>query len=202
MSGEREAVDFKDIIERMSKDELSEKQWPNIVGGECSETELVDWLNRLDLSDMPIRIWSYTDRCTFGDEGPPATAERLERARLFGPGGDLDVRRDGDRFHWRYVGAADQAPEGDRLPHPGTPERPVYRRTRQALLWGTREKEQKQWFDDRVAGAGLTYFAEPPALSDGVEERVKVEYREYTQAGRTIAVWLRGLHRHEEEKNE
>ncbi len=207
MSGERDAVDFKRIIKQMEKDALTPEEWPTIVGGECSEAELVDWLGRLDLSKMRVRIWAYTDRCTIaessaGDEGPPATAERLERARLFGPGGDLDVRRDGERFHWRYVGEADHAPDGDQLPYPGTPERPVYCRTRKALLWGTREKEQKQWFDDRVAGAGLTYFAEPPKLPDGVEERVTVEYREYTQAGRTLAVWLRGLHRHEEKKNE
>lgn len=200
MSGKRDAVNFKKIINQMTDDALEKKEWPTVVGGECSEAELVDWLDGLDLSGMPTRIWSYTDHCTFGDEGPPATAKRLERARLFGPGGDLDVRRDGERFRWRYVGEADYAPDGDRLSYPGTPERPVYCRTRKALLWGTREKEQARWFDDRVAGAGLTYFAETPALPDGVEERVKVECREYTQAGRTIAVWLRGLNRYKKEK--
>ena len=66
-------------------------------------------------------------------------------------------------------------------------------RERTALLWGTRERDQKQWFDDRVSGASLTYFPDPPSLPEKVEERVQVRFREYTQAGRTLVVWLRKL---------
>lgn len=205
MSSEREAVDFEDIIDRMSGEELSAEDWPTMVGGECAEGGLVDWLGALDLSGMPIRIWSFTDHCTIGNDGPPQTVKHLERARLFGADGDLDVRRDKDRFHWRYVGKAEYAPEYEKkqkLEWPGTDVSPVYCRVREALLWGTREKEQGQWFEDRVAGAELTYFAETPALPDQVEERVKVKFQEYTQAGRTLAVWLLGLERYQEEKND
>ena len=205
MSGEREAVNFKKIINRMTDDELVEEEWPTVAGGTCDEGELVDWLDALDLSGMPIRIWSFTEHCTIGDDGPPQTVKHLERARLFGAGGDLDVRRDGGRFRWRSVGKAEYAPEYERkqkLEWPGTDVSPVYCRVREALLWGTREKDQEQWFEDRVAGAKLTYFAETPALPDQVEERVKVKFREYTQAGRTLAVRLLGLERYEEEKND
>jgi hypothetical protein len=38
-----------------------------------------------------------------------------------------------------------------------------------------------------VAGAALTYPI------SGAPERVKVRYREYTQAGRPFAVWYTGL---------
>jgi hypothetical protein len=188
MSEKRRAVDFPNLIRRMKEDELKPSEWPTVVGGECSEAELVDWLNGLDLSAMEVRIWESTDRCTIGDDGPPETAGWLERARIFGAGGDLDVRRDGDDFRWRYVGEADYAPEEEELlPYPGTPERPVYRRTREALLWGERKEGQPQWFDDRTAGADLSYPVE------GAPARVQVHYWEYTQAGRTLAVWLRGL---------
>ncbi|MDY6876466.1 MAG: CRISPR-associated protein Csx19 [Chloroflexota bacterium] len=205
MSRERRAVDFKALIEQMDREQISAGQWPTVVGGKCAEGEMVDWLKDLDLSGMPIRIWSFTDHCTINDDGPPQTVKHLERARIFGAGGDLDMRRDGDRFHWRYVGKAEYAPkyEGKQnLEWPGTDVSPIYCREREALLWGTRKKEQGQWFEDRVAGADLTYFAKTPALLDQVEERVKVKFWEYTQAGRTLAIWLLGLVRYEEEKND
>jgi hypothetical protein len=34
----------------------------------------------------------------------PAEPLALERARLFGEQGDLDLRRDGDSFRWRFIG--------------------------------------------------------------------------------------------------
>lgn len=201
MSGKRQAVNFKKLIDQMEDDKLSAGEWPRIVGGSCTEAELVNWLGNLDLSDLIVRIWEFTDRCTIGDDGPPGTAEKLERARLFGEGGDLDIRRNGNRFLWHYVGEADHAPEGETLTYPGTTESPVYCRERKSLLWGTREKEKEQWFDDRVSGAELTYFTETPALPGNVEERVKVKFREYTQAGRRLVVWLLKLEGHQEAKN-
>lgn len=188
MSSKRQAVNFKKLIDRMEEDELSAEQWPTIVGSSCPEADLVDWLSALDLSELDVRIWEFTDRCTIGTKGPPESAERLERARLFGEGGDLDIRRDGTDFFWRYVGWADHAPDGETLEYPGASEEPVYRHSEQtALLWGERKTGQTQWFDDRTAGADLRY---PVA---GAPARVQVRYWEYTQAGRTLAVWLRGL---------
>ncbi len=188
MSGKRQAVNFTEIVKQMEKEKLTAAEWPAVVGGKCAEADLVSWLNGLDLSDMDVRIWELTNRCTIGNDAPPEAADRLERARLFGTGGDLDVRRDGNRFRWRYVGKAEYVPKSDEsLAWPGTPEEPVYRREQTALLWGKRKKGQPQWFDDRTAGADLSY---PVA---GVPARVQVRYVEYTQAGRTLAVWLRGL---------
>ena len=193
MSGKRKVVSFEEILSRMDDDRLTPDEWPTIVGGKCSEGGLMDWLSNLSLKGMTHRIWEFTDRCTIGADGPPETAEWLERARLFGEGGDLDLRRDGDRFLWRYVGKKEKAPKGAVLEWPGSDVAPVYCRERTALLWGTRKGEQEQWFDDRVSGASLTYFSGPLPLPEKVEERVQVRYCEYTQAGRTLAVWLRGL---------
>ena len=204
MSKTRKAVNFKELLSQMKKDELAAEKWPTIVGGECGEAELLDWLDGLNLQEMPYHIWSFTDHCTISDDGPPESAGRLERARLFGKGGDLDIRRHGQDFFWRYVGKAAYAPKHDKkqtLEWPGNDTSPVYCRKRTALLWGTREKEQKQWFDDRVSGARLTYFSETPPLPDNVEERVNVKFSEYTQAGRTLVVWLLKLERYKEAKN-
>ena len=198
MSGKRQAVNFKNLVDQMEKDELSAEQWPTVVGGKCAEADLVDWLNGLDLSGMDVRIWEFTDRCTIGDDGPPETAERLERARLFGGGGDFNIRRDGQDFLWRYVGKAKYAPEHEekqKLEWPGTEVSPVYCRERKALLWGERKEGQPQWFDDRTAGADLSYSVEDAPA------RVQMRYVEYTQAGRTLAVWLLKLERYKEAKN-
>ena len=89
---------------------------------------------------------------------------------------------------WRFVGKAEYAPEGKLLQlQTGEEIDPVYRRERTALLWGERKEGQPRWFDDRTAGAALTYPVE------GAPARVQVRYCEYTQAGRTLAVWLRKL---------
>lgn len=188
MSGKRQAVDFEKIVKQMEREKLTAAKWPTIVGGECAEADLISWLSKLDLSGMDVRIWEFTDRCIIDNNGSPAAANRLERARLFGRDGDLDIRRDGKDFLWRYVGKVEYAPESDyELAWPGTLEEPVYCRVRTALLWGERKEGQAQWFDDRTAGADLSYpVAKSPA-------RVQVRYVEYTQAGRTLAVWLLGL---------
>ena len=200
MSKERKAVDFAKLLERMEKDRRPAEGWPTITGAECAEGKLLEWLEELEdlkLTEMAVRIWEFTDRCIIGDDGPPETAKWLERARLFGEGGDLDIRRDGDRFLWRFVGKEEYAPDGERLELPtGDEINPVYRRERTALLWGERKEGQSQWFDDRTAGAALTYPV------DGAPARVKVRYYEYTQAGRILVIWLRKLERYEEAKND
>ena len=196
MSEKRKAVSFRELLKQMEKDKEPAEGWPTITGGECAEGGLSEWLKMFDLTEMDVCIWEFTDHCTIGSDGPPERVERLERARIFGEGGDLDVRRDGERFRWRYVGKPEHAPKDDNaqeLKWHDTDISPVYCRERTALLWGTRKGKQKQWFDDRVSGASLTYFSDPPSLPEKVEERVQVRYYEYTQAGRTLVVWLRGL---------
>ena len=188
MSEERKAVDFTELLEQMEEDRRPAEGWPTIAGAECTEGKLLEWLGDLDLTEMDFRIWEFTDHCTIGHDGPPETAKWLERARLFGEGGDLDIRRDGSRFLWRFVGKGKYAPDGERLDLPtGDEINPVYRRVQTALLWGERKEGQSQWFDDRTAGADLTYPV------SGAPARVQVRYCEYTRAGRTLAVWLQGL---------
>jgi hypothetical protein len=201
-----QSVNFDALLAQMEEDrQRFNKHRPTIVGGQCAEVKLLEWLGKLKLDDMPVRIWEFTDHCTIGPEGPPANAERLERARLFGEGGDLELRRNGNEFRWRYIGKADHAPKDDKaqaLAWPDDADSPVYCSERRALLWGTREGEQKQWFEDRVSGAALTYLTDPPSLPDKMRERIWIKFLEYTQAGRTLAVWLLGLEAYQEVKND
>jgi hypothetical protein len=158
-------------------------------GGTCAEDALTDFLNGWPLGRMPYRIWESTDRIAF-EEQPPTNVALLERGRLFGAGGDLELRRDGGTFHWRFVGAPEvRPPQGYDTDdanfwaqHPGVAFH-CYEET--ALLWGKRQGDR--WHDDRVAAARLDY----PAPDDA--ERAQVLYKVYSRAGRVEFVWLIGL---------
>lgn len=184
----REAIDFDDLVTALVESQTPPKgSWPAIVSGECESGEFLDWLHKLCLKKLDVRIWCYTDRCEIGEAAAPQNIAYLERARLFGCGGDVDIWRDGQGFRWRYIGPSDNAPTGRALSWPRNETNPVFCRERTALLWGNRPKGRARWHDDRVAGAALTYPI------DGAPERVQVTYREYTQAGRPFAVWFTGL---------
>ncbi len=185
----RKAIDFKELVgDLIENQQAPEEGWFIIVGGKCEEDALLDWLEDLDLATLDIRIWFYTDACVIGsDATPEEDVALLERARLFGPGGDLEIWRGRRGFRWRYVGLAAHAPQGEVLSWPDDKNSPVFWRERTALLWGNRPAGQKRWHDDRVAGAALDYPV------SGTPERVHVRYREYTQAGRPFAIWLREL---------
>jgi len=185
---ERKAIDFKGLVDELTKGQTEpEEGWPVIVSGKCADDALLNWLGNLDLTELGVRIWCYTDACDIGADAAPQDIALLERARLFGPAGDLEIWRKDKDFRWRYVGLAAYAPQGELLPWPGTETNPVYARECTALLWGQRPKDKSFWYDDRTAGAALTYPV------SGAPERVQVYYREYTQAGRPFAIWLRGL---------
>ena len=201
MNAKPEPISFPKLIQDMRDSICSD--WPTVVGGVWSDgAEMKKQLGAFkSKSALGWRVWEMTDSCTIGhdwfeeqDQDGKDNWRWLERARLFGEGGDLDIRRDGERFLWRYVGEPDHAPPcGNKLePDDGSP---VYCREQTALLWGTRERDQEQWFDDRVSGAKLTYAV------DGDPERVQVRYREYTQAGQALTVWLQGLEAYEEVDN-
>ena len=169
-----------------------------ILGGECTENFVLQLLQQWPtLSQLTYRIWEYTDRIEITMEGkegavPEWEAIRsLERGRVFGEkGGDLSLRRDGDRFLWRFVG-----PAGTVAPEIGNPEdfwktgKPgaaFYQNEETALLWGERREGSQTWFDSRAAKAVLRY----PIDS---RNRVQVKYRTYSHEGRLEFVWMTQL---------
>jgi len=187
----------------MSEPKTIRKGQLAIWGGECSEATVLTLLqNWPGLAEMPYRIWEYTDEIKFEKDGQlPASFQWLERARLFGEGGDLTLRRDGEKFHWWFVGLPG-IPLPDILPvdleeikkkaknfWDHDPQACFNEETATMLLWGNRPENNNLFWDDRVAGANLSY----EKMVAGPAERVEIEYVTYSRAGRLEFVWLREL---------
>jgi hypothetical protein len=85
-----------------------------VVGGTVDEAgveQLARWLQSLGEDGW----WSFrewTDRMRLAKDlaGTEGDVARLVWARWFGTPGDLEVRRDGPRFRWRWVGDAGVRP--------------------------------------------------------------------------------------------
>jgi len=195
MSKQREAIDFGQLARQVRQDDW---YWGQdqlaIWGGWCATDDdlfklLQQWPQRDEA--MPYRIWEYSDRIDFEEKRLPQDAHWLERGRLFGPGGDLEVRRDGDRFYWRFVGQRGaQLPDGpfhaqDFWGQASAGTR-FFHSVEHALLWGERQESLNLWFEDRTARAELKY----PWDQVG---RVQVKYRTFSCGGRVEFVWLLGL---------
>lgn len=195
MSKQKQAIDFGKLVAELQdpgrqwgKDQLA------IWGGWCRSADVLtllqDWPQRDET--MPYRTWEYADQITIEEKTLPSNSERLERGRLFGPGGDLTVRRDGDRFRWHFVGKPDvQLPTGDFhaesfWAQPGEDQTEFYQREEQALLWGERPANFDLWFEDRTGQAKLKY----PVAQPG---RVRVKYQLFSRDGQVQFVWLLGL---------
>jgi hypothetical protein len=197
MNRDKYRVEFAELIEDV-KQPLCSREHLAVWGGTCAEDALTDFLNGWPLERMPYRIWESTDRIDFGKNKPVSNITLLERGRLFGPGGDLDLRRDGGIFRWRFVGAPYVRPPQDCdtaganfwAQHPDAAFH-CYEET--ALLWGERKGER--WHDDRVAAAELDY----PATDNA--ERVQVQYKVYSREGRVEFVWLTELREWKEESD-
>ena len=149
---------------------------------------------------MPWRIWEHISEIGFADE--PQAPDLLQRGEIFGEGGHLSLRRDGNLWYWRYIGPADQpAPAGfEEAPEcanfwTADPNKDVVLRCyeERVLLWGeqvedTNGKSTGRWWEDRVAAARLAY----PIQQTG-RERVCLKFNRFTKAGRTVFVWYRSL---------
>ncbi len=178
---------------KVGKDKLS------IWGGTCEAGQVLaligNWPNR---AQMPYRIWEYTSKITIGkdggDDSEPEGYQYLERGRMFGETGDLTVRRDGEKFRWWFVGKLGTEPpamcQEDATPYFANGcEDDTFNENlvNTALLWGSREDGRQNFWEDRVAGAPLTYPVDDNA------KRVKIEYATYTRAGRVEFVWMKKL---------
>jgi hypothetical protein len=174
-----------------------------IFGGQFAPTDLERFLDAWEScwDGMPWRVWEYVHGIEFTDD--TANHKYLQRAEVFGTGGHLSLRRDGNRWLWHYIGPADQsAPTG--FEHPDvcadfwtSPEgqtAQLRRYAEYALLWGAEivdlqtEQPTGRWWEDRVAGASLCY---PDQLTG--HSRVQLHFWHFTEGGKTAFVWYRGL---------
>ena len=171
------------------------KESLSIWGGRIREGDVRKFLEMWPtISGMPYRIWEYASHIVFEKYTLPEDLYLLQRGRLFGEGGDLELRRDGQDFSWRYIGPAGVSPpEGCEAQsywelHPKVS---FHQREESVMLWGRREEDR--WADARVGRAFLTY----PANSTW--ERVLLRYRAYSKTGRVQFVWYLALNEWKEE---
>ncbi len=198
-------IDFKQRIGELRETTLGAQLRPALWGGrftavfEQIEAFLAAWKS----FDMPWRIceWVSDFQFDYQPAAMPSELEWLERVRLFGPGGDLELRRDGTGMLWRFVGAGDASlPLGFVFLPPGTalgenrfaaydywqqrPTRiegsktmlPLACLEQRALLWGSRR--------ERVLADGTSLIVWPenrvagqrrPPVYPGPVELLKVE---------------------------
>ena len=199
---ERRQVDFDQLVNQVRASQVGKEQLA-IWGGKCSETQVLDLVQQWPTLDrMPCHIWEYCSDITFDRDAWPEDVQLLERGRLFGEGGDLSLRRDGDHFRWWFIGPAGVIPPGGGKDFwQANPGVTFHEYEGTALLWGKGKQAQIGdetvwwWFDDRVARAKLCYPVE------GQPGRVQIEYRIYSRAGRVEFVWLMGLSEYKEADN-
>jgi len=164
-----------------------------IVGGDVREEEIAQFLQQAPLSEMKWCSWEWDHRIILGEyTGTPGEIEYLERGRIFGKGGDLSVRRDGERFLWNYIGPSGVPWEesGYTLYDFWLENRDVHLQRwgkKNALLWGVL-KENGARIESRVGFNKLEY---PPEFAGS--RRVVIEYYEYLYEGRNAFVWWYGL---------
>lgn len=193
-----EWLDLVMLVRGMYAARQSKHKRPAVVGGCFAAEKLQAFLVACGVprQGMPWALWQWTDRIDLQHgAGIPGDVDYLDRGRLFGAEGDLELRRDGNRFRWRYVGEHNdalllsvQAGEfGTSEPATGadTVQLSPYERT--ALLWGEDKSGQGKWHEDRVGWANLDY---PGMKGNPV---VQVRYIEYLLEGNVELVRLLGL---------
>ena len=179
---------FDDLLKekRISRNDIQ------IWGGEIEEKEIKDFIRKWDLSDMPYRIVETVKDITISKDKDniDIDPEIVERIRIFGDGGDLDLMRDSSCFRWRYIGK-NPPPQDitaeDFWEKKENRDKKFFVEEKEALLWGRYSQDMKQWHDDRVAKTKLLYPI------NGNPERVKILYKTLSEKGVVSFVWFTGL---------
>ena len=201
------SIDFQALIDQLEAAVVSTEQSPTIEGGRFAASALSDFLDSWDLGGrgMPRRLWEWVSDLLWEhgaaglpfDSTPALRRDWLERARIFGPGGDLSWRREGGEFVWHFVGAnGAQIPAALTNDEAGDAEGSQTDRLvaycGATALWGNRRPLSGGgvfWQEDRVAGVKEPLYY-PGA---GGPERVQLAYCEYLQGADVVAVWWLGL---------
>jgi hypothetical protein len=142
---------------------------------------LAEWVHDLQL--LSAAAWSaHPGR---------GRVDLLERLRIFGLGGDFELRRDEDRLFWRWIGPAEAVVPASGE-HAGrdfwaADHQPAFvRREIEHLLWGKLDQKTRVWVDDRLARTPLHYPVEPQAK---IAERVVLRGWQFIADGTAQFVW-------------
>lgn len=141
---------------------------------------LAEWVHNMEL--LSSEAWQcHADRLKH---------HLLERVRIFGRGGDFELRRDENCLSWRWVGPT-PAPEINNELLAGVdfwrPETSgLLRVDIEHLLWGKLDTKRGVWLDDRVAREPLRY---PIEAESGSNERVIIHGSQFIAGGAPQFVW-------------
>jgi hypothetical protein len=190
----QQAVDFSQLVEQVNQQTVGSADIA-IWSGTCSAANLSVFLDawKLPNESMPFCIWEQLSAITFNRQHRLADEDIrwLQRGRIFGEGGDLELRRAGDHFEWRLIEDVGlKPPEGQIAESFWTiePQARFHRyANRRLLLWGERSTDDDRWFEDRVARADLTY----PASAEW--PRIWLEYEVFSRNGTPEFVWFQRL---------
>ena len=168
-----------------------------IIGGSFSPERLEEFLTAWGLprETTPHCLWETVSDWSFLHGSLPTSDRTFERAKFFGHGGELNIRREQGGLHWHFLGSPatpvasgfesrnfwDEYPDVRFRAHDAT-----------ALLWGKlRDVEQggHLWYDDRVGWARLAY-PHPAA------ERLEIELTNLMDHGQIAFVWWKELRAH------
>ena len=159
-----------------------------------------EWTHRMRLQEV-----EHDRERDTGDDGCrcgwwPSDTHLLERARWFGPGGDLEAVRETDRFRWRFVGPRDALglegiDDGSDFFDDGALLRVGEEEA--ALLWDAPASATEIDGDARIRHAAAVDARTLALLTEmrrGQERRrVRVRYRALYDRGVVAAAWLLGL---------
>lgn len=203
-----EAIDFdREVQQLVHQDPLIRADSGIAIwGGEVHAQRISEFLRAWDVTAMPYRLLEYAHRIEFTDGPLPTAAELhlLERARLFGTGGDLSLRRHAHIFHWHFIGLQSMVRPKDVTLRDfwttspdiqANPALALRQCHESALLWGDYKAELGRWQDDRVGWASLIYpITTPTAKQPG--KRVWLHYTVFTDGGQIAFVWWKELKEH------
>lgn len=180
-----------ELVGRLASARRVGKEHLAIRGGTLRPEDVLPWLETWNLpqADMPWAIWEHYDRIevTFAQH-VPKRPDLLERLCIFGEGGDLALRRDGEMIAWRFLGPAGAGAPGGVDFFARSPLARFWEEESCALLWGEADESAPgRWWEARVGRAQLSY----PRM-EGVR-RVKVRYRTYSACGQVAFAWWLGL---------
>ncbi|MGI6226217.1 MAG: hypothetical protein ACOYJ1_08200 [Peptococcales bacterium] len=159
-----------------------------IIGGKIPIEELSKFLEDLRMH-MPWSICEYTYGSEILKDALPEI-KFLERLRKFGSEGDLDIRRDGSHYQWRFVGLPYCRIEEQYNPQDFWKNQEEIKHLREhndeLILYGTVEKGI--FIEKKVARAKLNY----PLETEGIEKAI-IKAKLYTYYGRPQFAWYQAL---------
>lgn len=227
MSDQTKAIDFEKIVGEMINAEKNKigKNHIAIIGGmidlgaesesifedekrapemkQSTEEKIGQFISAWQsiFDEESIAIWETIDCIEMPMvKALPSEYGELMRARFFGEGGDLSLRRDGNRLYWHFIGAPRDDfsdfpkikstcrfwDEQEKLPEAERVKELRLQKEAEALLWGERVNGKNFWREDRVGAIDLVY----PTMETH-NGRVKLRYDVYWHNGQPAFVWLK-----------